>query len=226
MPLTLKFKQPSVLKQQPIDSSNLSAAQRIAIKGAEQLPIASFRPAEGKHLLVTLDRSCPISEVRTDWFVYAPHVAIERKEPQRINAAGLKLLKQYEGLRLEAYQCPAGVWTIGYGSTDNVTRGMKITEAQAEELLKKDLVRFENAVRSLVSVPLSDEQFSALVSFTYNVGIGALRDSTLLRLLNQWQYVDAASEFLRWNKAGLQVLAGLTARRNAERMLFMGNKVI
>ncbi|NJO80723.1 MAG: lysozyme [Cyanobacteria bacterium RM1_2_2] len=139
-----------------------------------------------------------------------------------MNAKGLRLLKSFEGLELRAYQDAVGVWTIGYGTTSDVRPGMVITEAQAEALLKRDLNRFERAVIDLVKVPLTDDQFSALVSFVYNVGEGALSTSTLLRLLNQRDYQGAADQLLRWDKAGGRTLAGLTRRRRAERALFLG----
>ena len=132
------------------------------------------------------------------------------------------MLKSFEGLRLRAYQDSVGVWTIGYGTTSGVRPGQVITEAQAEAFLKRDLDRFEAAVEDLVTVPLNDDQFSALVSFVYNVGEGALASSTLLRLLNRRDYQGAAEQFLRWNKAGGAELAGLTRRRRAERALFLG----
>ena len=99
---------------------------------------------------------------------------------------------------------------------------MRISEAQAEAFLRKDLDRFEAAVTRNVKVPINDDQFAALVAFTYNVGDGALASSTLLRLLNQRDYRRAADEFLRWNKGGGRVLPGLTRRRRAERALFLG----
>ncbi|MEM6425017.1 MAG: lysozyme [Cyanobacteria bacterium P01_H01_bin.119] len=137
------------------------------------------------------------------------------------NAAGLRLIKTFEGLRLRAYQDAVGIWTIGYGTTSNIRPGMVITEAEAERLLKRDVERFERAVNSSIAVSLNDNQFSALVSFSYNVGAGALRNSTLRRVLNQGNYTAAANEFPRWNRAGGRVLAGLTRRRNAERALFL-----
>ncbi|MGJ3251504.1 MAG: lysozyme [Elainellaceae cyanobacterium] len=139
-----------------------------------------------------------------------------------MNAKGLRLIKSFEGLRLEAYLDPVGIWTIGYGTTSGVRPGMEITAAEAEDLLKRDLRRFEAAVSRNVKVPINDDQFSALVSFTYNVGEGALASSTLLKLLNQGDIRGAADQFLRWNKAGGRVLAGLTRRRKAERALFLG----
>lgn len=133
---------------------------------------------------------------------------------------GLALIREFEGLRLTAYQDAVGVWTIGYGTTRGVKKGQKITDAQAEELLREDVARFEPEVLRLVKVPLSQSQFDALVSFAYNLGSKNLGGSTLLRMLNAGDYKGAAGQFERWNKAGGKVLAGLTRRRAAERKLF------
>lgn len=139
----------------------------------------------------------------------------------KISPDGLALIKHYEGCRLEAYRCAAGVLTIGYGSTGpHVKQGMKITQAEADQLLSKDIVRFERAVKSLAN-KTSQAQFDALVSFAFNVGEGALRSSTLLKLHNQGLYIDAANQFPRWNKAGGRALLGLTRRREAEKKLYL-----
>ena len=139
----------------------------------------------------------------------------------RINEAGLALIKDFEGLRLNAYQDAVGVWTIGYGHTSTAYPGQSITTAQATALLRQDVANFEDAVTRAVQVPITENQFAALVSFAYNVGSGALNSSTLLRKLNAGDTFGAADEFLRWNRAGGQVLAGLTRRREAERALFL-----
>lgn len=140
----------------------------------------------------------------------------------RTSQKGIDLIKKFEGCRLEAYRCPAGVWTIGYGHTKGVKDGMKISWEQAEEFLREDLKIYEQAVERCVKVPLSQNQFDALVSFCYNCGGEALRTSTLLRLLNESKYSESAEQFLRWNKAGGKVLAGLTRRREEEREMFLG----
>ncbi|MGL5950139.1 MAG: lysozyme [Cetobacterium sp.] len=139
----------------------------------------------------------------------------------RTSSVGVNLIKKFEGLKLKAYKCPGGIWTIGYGTTSGVTEGMIITEEKAEDLLKKDLVRFETAVKTVVRVKLNKNQFDALVSFSYNVGTGALQSSTLLKKLNQGDYKGASEEFMRWNKAGGKVLTGLIKRREAEKELFL-----
>ena len=135
---------------------------------------------------------------------------------------GIGLIKQFEGLRLTAYQDMVGVWTIGYGHTGpDVKPGLTITQQQAEQLLINDLVQFERRVNDLVTVQINQNQFDALVSFAYNLGVGALQKSTLLRLLNAGSYKPAADEFPRWNRAGGNVVAGLTRRRYAERQIFL-----
>lgn len=139
-----------------------------------------------------------------------------------IDSEGLKLIKSFEGMELEAYQDAVDVWTIGYGHTKTAEPGMVITEAKAEELLRQDLEEFEEAVTEAVQVSINSNQFSALVSFCFNLGAGSLFQSTLLKLLNQGDFQGAADQFPRWNKAGGQVLEGLTRRRKAERALFLG----
>ena len=140
----------------------------------------------------------------------------------RTSENGLALIRQAEGLRLRAYKCPAGVWTIGYGTTAGVKEGQVITKERAEELLREDVKRFEDQVLRLVKVPLTQGQLDALVSFTYNLGAANLGNSTLLRLLNAGDYKGAAAQFDRWTKAGGKELPGLVKRRAAERALFEG----
>jgi len=134
---------------------------------------------------------------------------------------GIELIKKYEGLKLKAYKCPAGVWTIGYGHTKNVKQGDVITEVQAEILLIYDLNDFENCIKKNVRIPLTQNQFDALVSFCFNVGCGNFLKSTLLKKLNEGKIAEAAKEFMKWNKAGGKELAGLTKRRQEEMELFL-----
>lgn len=138
---------------------------------------------------------------------------------------GVALIKAHEGLRLTAYTDPVGVWTIGYGHTTaagppKVERGMKITDAGADAILRQDLAKFEGYVSSAVKVPLNQNEFDALVSWTFNLGPGNLRSSTLLKKLNAGDRAGAADEFLKWTKAGGKTLPGLVKRREAERALF------
>jgi lysozyme len=137
------------------------------------------------------------------------------------SSRGIELIKAWEGWRSNAYLCPAHKWTIGYGHTRTAKPGMAITIADGEKLLKEDLKVYENAVNQLVKVPLGQYQFDALVSFTYNVGRGALSQSTLLRILNQGNYTEAAKQFSRWVYGGGIKLPGLIKRRDAEQKLFL-----
>jgi len=134
---------------------------------------------------------------------------------------GIDLIKKYEGCKLSAYKCPAGVWTIGIGHTAGVKQGDKITQAQADELFKNDLKRFEKGINSLVKVSLNENQFSALVSLTFNIGIGNFSKSTLLKLLNHGKYQEASKEFEKWVFSKGKKLNGLIKRRKEEKELFI-----
>lgn len=140
--------------------------------------------------------------------------------------AGLNLIKGFESKRLNAYDDGVGVWTIGFGTIKypngvRVKKGDTCTEQQAEAYLKNDLAKFEAAINKLVKVSITQNQFDALASFTYNLGETNLANSTLLKKLNKSDYQGAADQFLVWNKAGGKVMKGLVRRREAERALFL-----
>lgn len=148
-----------------------------------------------------------------------------------INAATLDLVRSFEGLYLEAYLCPAGVWTIGYGHTGirhndgTVHKGRVLKdEHEAATLLAEDLGKFSDGVQKLLlSRPrdeINDNQFGALVSFAFNLGLGNLQKSTLLQRINARDYLGAVAEFPKWNRAAGKVLRGLTRRRLSEAALF------
>lgn len=137
-----------------------------------------------------------------------------------INADGLALIKSSEGCRLSAYVCPAGVLTIGYGSTGpHVKPGMTITQAQADDLLRSDLRRFEDAVTEHGGT-CTDNQFAALTSFAFNLGESAFENSTLLNLHRQGKYGAAQAQFGLWTHGGGKILPGLVRRRAAEAALY------
>jgi lysozyme len=138
----------------------------------------------------------------------------------KTNAAGLALIEQFEGDKLQAYQDGNGIWTIGYGHV-GAHKGEYETQAQAEADLCADLGTAEAAVTRLVQVPLNENQFSALVSFVYNEGSGRLQSSTLLKCLNAGSYSLAAQQFLVWDIIAGQVSEGLERRRFAEMTLFL-----
>lgn len=138
----------------------------------------------------------------------------------------LRIIKKWEGCRLTAYPDPGtggDPWTIGWGTTGpTIKRGLKWTQAQADAALEADVREFGRDVRAAVKVPLEPHQMAALVSLAYNIGIGALRGSTLLRLLNAGNYKGAADQFGRWCRAGGRVMQGLVNRRADESRLFRG----
>jgi GH24 family phage-related lysozyme (muramidase) len=144
----------------------------------------------------------------------------------QINEDGLRIIKDFEGLELTAYQDSVGVWTIGYGHTSmagppEVVPGMRISAAEAEKILRRDLDYFEQGVKDALTIEPHPDQFSAMVSFAFNVGLTAFRNSTLLRKHNAGDFAGAANEFPRWVYAGSQILPGLQRRRKAERALYL-----
>lgn len=153
-----------------------------------------------------------INQIATLWAKRMP-------QARRINAAGLSLIKEFEGLRTTAYRDPVGIWTIGYGSTSGVHEGQRITVAEAELMLKRDLEQFERAVANAAPTA-TDNQFSAMVSLAFNVGSGAFSRSTVLTRHKGGDHAGAADAFSMWNKAGGRVLPGLVRRRAAEADLY------
>jgi len=145
----------------------------------------------------------------------------------QINERGIEIVKSFEGISLKPYLCPANVWTVGYGATVSRTGGSidpdmgSISETEAEALLLRDLESSEGWISRLIKTALTENQFSALTSFTFNVGAGALQRSTLRMKLNRGEYQGAADEFPKWRIAGGRILAGLVRRRAAERALFL-----
>jgi len=131
------------------------------------------------------------------------------------------LLKKFEGCKLKAYKDPVGIWTIGYGHTSaagepDVTEGLTITQAEAEAILKRDLIKYEKPVADMVKVPLSQHQFDVLVDFAYNAGVGNLKSSTLLKRVNAGDFDAVPNELMKWTKAKRKELPGLVRRRRAE----------
>ena len=143
----------------------------------------------------------------------------------KFNDAGLQIIKTFEGCRLQAYQDIRGIWTIGFGCVDpSIYPGLVISQAQADEMLMERLEdEFIPGVTGLVKVSLNDNQFSALVSLAYNIGLANLKSSGLLKLVNLGDFKDAADRFLSWDKAGGQQIDGLLRRREAERTLFLSS---
>jgi lysozyme len=138
----------------------------------------------------------------------------------KTNDEGVALIKGAEGLRIKAYKCPAGTWTIGYGHTGDVKEGDQITGHQADVILRYDLERFEREVADMAP-GANENEFAALVSFAFNLGSAALRRSTLLKKFLEGDKAGAGAEFMKWKYAAGHVLPGLVARRAAERKLFL-----
>lgn len=139
----------------------------------------------------------------------------------KTSANGIALIKRFEGCKLGAYKCPAGVWTIGYGHTSaagppTVTPDLTITQQSADEILRRDLEKFEKGVAALLNVSLTSAQNDALVAFAYNVGLFALQNSTLLKRINAKDFDRVPAEFMKWTKANGRELPGLVKRRRAE----------
>lgn len=139
-----------------------------------------------------------------------------------LSQKGIELIKVSEGCSLKVYADPVGIPTVGYGHVTKRPIGSKITQAQADAYLMQDLTIAVEGVKAMVKVPLTDDQFSAIVSLAFNVGVMAVAKSTLIKLVNQGKLKEAADEFPRWNKARGKVLPGLVVRRAAERSLFLG----
>ena len=156
----------------------------------------------------------------------------------RVSDKCIEMIKHHEGVRTKPYQCPALLWTVGVGHVIDPMHGrLKLEERknlpipdgwnrtlsmeEVDDILKKDLARFEQGVSRLCPGPLTQGQFDALVSFSFNVGLGNLQKSTIRMKVNRGDFEGAAEGFLDWNKAGGKVLKGLTNRRNDEKALFL-----
>jgi lysozyme len=139
-----------------------------------------------------------------------------------ISQEGISLIKKFEGCELEAYKCAAGVWTIGYGHTKDVKEGDSILKEDAESMLVHELQKYCNDVDIAVKVDLKQNEFDALVSWTYNLGLTNLNSSTMLKVLNEGKHNEVPAQMKRWNKASGQVKQGLVRRREAEALMFEG----
>ena len=142
----------------------------------------------------------------------------------KISQEGIALIKKFEGCELEAYKCPAGVWTSGYGHTKDVKEGDRINKDEANYLLEEEMIEYEGYINDMVNVPLDQNQFYDLRSWVYNLGSINLMSSTMFTLLNEGKYDEFPQQIKRWNKAGGKVLDGLVKRREAEALLFEGKE--
>ena len=208
-----------------LNSEALKELQKLLNKWGYNLAVDGIFGPKTLNAFTSFKRENKLSEPEIFGQTTLQHL-LKNPRNRQVNQDGLNLIKEFEGFRSTAYLCPAKVWTIGYGSTfypdgRRVKQGDKITPNEAEILLRDTVQSFADQVSNLINVPITDNQFSALVSLTFNIGIGAFSKSTLLRVLNQRNYTEASNQFLRWNRAGGRILEGLTRRRNRERQLFL-----
>ena len=156
------------------------------------------------------------------WCTIVKLPLLNRESNMHISQEGIALIKKFEGCELKAYLCPAQKWTIAYGRIKDVKEGDTCTQEQAEAWLEEELIEYEDYVKKLVTVSLEQNQFDALVCWTYNLGPTNLKDSTMLKLLNAGDYHTVPNQMKRWNKSNGEVLEGLVRRREAEALLFEG----
>ena len=152
------------------------------------------------------------------------HIVVTKESNMKISEEGKELIKKFEGCKLTAYKCSAGVWTLAYGRTKDVKEFDTCTQEQAEKWLEEELIEFENYVNDLVEVQLSQNEFDALCSWTYNLGPTNLKKSSLLATLNANNKEDVPAQIKRWNKSAGKVSEGLVRRREAEALLFEGKE--
>ena len=156
------------------------------------------------------------------------NIKVEQKlkfgDKMNISKEGLALIKKFEGCELEAYRCPAGVWTIGFGTIKDVKEGDRITKDEANHLLEEEMIEYESYINDMVEVELNQSQYDALCAWVFNLGPSNLGSSTLLKVLNEGKYEEVPQQMKRWNKANGEVLTGLIRRREAEALLFQGKE--
>lgn len=152
-------------------------------------------------------------------------VSVPTPVPSGVPTYALSLIKEFEGCKLSAYPDPGSggdPWTIGWGSTgEGIRKGVTWTQAQADARLESDVAKFTDGVRKIIgAAPATDRQLGAMISLAYNIGLGAFKESTLLRLHKEGDYTGAANQFTRWVKAAGKTMAGLVRRREAEAKVY------
>lgn len=234
----------TIFKTEPLQSSVLSPHQKKSVKAGTTFALETVIRERDGHVQFRLSQPW---EGSTDWWGFVPHVNIKdgdkghspvqgrahsgkliQPAEWRLNSIARGIAHHFEGCRLASYQCPAGVWTIGWGNTlfadgSPVGPGMTITQADADKLADYVLSQFVSEIASVVNVPLRGAAIGGLTSFAYNVGPQAFRKSTLLRRLNDGYAVEELQyQIRRWCKANGRVLPGLLVRRNCEAAALAG----
>ncbi|MBD2156248.1 lysozyme [Leptolyngbya sp. FACHB-16] len=214
----------TVFKDSPRPSAELTANSKLDVPAGQELEVLAYRDGGANHLKITFNQNLG-PQRRNTWYVYKDHIQLEQpgtaESGLHISEQGLALIKKYEGFRSRSYLCPSGTWTIGYGSTHDVTRGQWISEPEAAARLRREVQIYEHGVLAALKVEASQAQFDALVSLCYNIGVGAIARSSVMRFHNRRDFAAAADAFLLWNKGGGKEIPGLTRRRREERSLYL-----
>ena len=174
-------------------------------------------------ILILEDKIIDESYDIVNWVIEKRNIFNDNLRSDQINLTE-SLIKKFEGCELEAYLCPAGVWTIGYGHTKDVKEGDRITKDEANHLLEEEMIEYESYIDDMVDVELNQSQYDALCAWVYNLGPSNLGSSQLLKVLNEGKYEEVPQQIKRWNKANGEVLNGLIRRREAEALLFEGKE--
>jgi lysozyme len=225
--MRLTIIKPTIFKKNStLPSDRVAATDQLSIAAGQSFDVLAYRDAGNNHWAITFTQNLGPNNWNT-WCVFKGHATLSVPDvsptttPQKISGAGLDLIKRYEGFRENAYLCPAGVWTIGYGSTHGVRPGDRIDENSAEARLRDEVRMYEKAVAHALKVPATQNQFDALVSLAYNIGTSAIVRSSAIKLHNQKQFEKAADAILLWRSANGKVLPGLVRRREEERSLYL-----
>lgn len=213
-------------KNSTLPSEQVPKTHQLPVSAGRSFDVLAYRDAGNNHWAITFAQNLGPSNWNT-WCVFKGHATLLAPEvppsatPRNISSAGLDLIKKYEGFRENAYLCPAGVWTIGYGSTHGVRPGDRIDENSATVRLKSEVRMYEKAVADAIKVPATQNQFDALVSLAYNIGTAAISRSSAIKFHNQSKFQEAADAILLWRSANGKVLPGLVRRREEERSLYL-----
>lgn len=223
---TLTVTHPTVFKKDTTaPSETIPDSLKFAVEEGKTFPVLHSVDAGSGHITVNFAENIGPQGWNT-WDIWHGHAEItfpmpEVDSPNRISDDAIEILKKHEGLRLAAYKCLGGIWTVGFGSTHGVERGDRITEAEALEKLRLEVQIYETGVLEALTIAPNQNQFNAMVLLAYNIGVGGFKSSSVRRFHNLGQTEQAADAFRLWNKGGGRVLGGLVKRREEERSLYL-----